>query len=281
MAYDTYASSVEDNRPVEVYVFTQASDEFRYTDQPADVVLSGLTYSAEAISRGRLEETRDSAVTNQVEITVPSSNSFVTRFKQYTPASRATVSIRRYQRSDAAVEVVTVFEGLVASVRFTEEGRVAVAKCIPVIEAESRPIPRQSYQNSCNHVLGDSLCKVDLTDARWRLSAPVTAFDSDTNTATVTGASSFGADWWVGGVMEVGGGADHRLILSQTGDDVKLLLPFPETIVGSTVVLLAGCDHSITTCDTKFNTPADTLSNVINYGGFAFVPNKNPYQTGL
>lgn len=81
--------------------------------------------------------------------------------------------------------------------------------------------------------------------------------------------------------MEVGGGDDHRLILSQSGDDVTLLLPFPETIVGSTVVLLAGCDHSITTCDTKFNTPEDTLSNVINYGGFAFVPNKNPFETGL
>ncbi len=281
MTYDTYASSVESNRPVELYVFTQGADEFLYTDQPADVVLSGLTYSAEAISRGRLEETRDSAVTNQVEITMPSSNSFVSRFKEYTPASRATISIRRYQRADTSVEVVTVFEGLVASVRFKEEGRVAVAKCVPVVQAESRPIPRQSYQNACNHVLGDSLCKVDLTDARWRLAATVTAFDSATNTATVAGASSFGSDWWVGGVMEVGGGDDHRLILSQSGDDVTLLLPFPETIVGSTVVLLAGCDHSITTCDTKFNTPEDTLSNVINYGGFAFVPNKNPFETGL
>jgi len=281
MTYDAYASSVEDNRPVELYVFTQGSDEFRYTDQPADVVVSGLTYTAEAISRSRLEETRDSAITGKLDITVPSSNSFASRFKKYTPALRATISVRRYQRSDTSVGVITVFEGFVGSVRFTQEGRVAAVTCIPAIQAQSRPIPRQSYQNSCNHVLGDSLCKVDLTDSRWRLSSPVTAFDSDTNKATVTGASAFGADWWTGGVMEIGGGADHRLILAQDGDDVTLLLPFPESIVGSTVVLLAGCDHSITTCDTKFNTPADPLSNVINYCGFPFVPNKNPHETGL
>jgi len=281
MAYDTYAASVEGNRPVELFTFVQAGDTFRYTDQPADVVVSGLTYTAQSISRGRLEETRDSATTNQIDITIPSSNSFVARFKEYTPASRASVTIQRYQREDATPEVITIFEGYVASVRYTEEGRVGVARCIPVIQAQSRPIPRQSYQNSCNHVLGDSLCKVDLTDSRWRLSATVTAFDSNTNKATVTGASTFGADWWVGGVVELGGGADHRLILAQDGNDVTLLLPFPESIVGSTVVLLAGCDHSITTCDTKFNTPADTLSNVINYGGFPFVPNKNPFQTGL
>ena len=51
--------------------------------------------------------------------------------------------------------------------------------------------------------------------------------------------------------------------------------------MGSTVVVLAGCDHSVTTCDTKFNTPEDTQSNVINYGGFPFVPGKNPFETGL
>ena len=81
--------------------------------------------------------------------------------------------------------------------------------------------------------------------------------------------------------MELGGGLDHRLILAQDGDDVTLLLPFAENIVGSTIVLLAGCDHSITTCDTKFSTPLDPLSNVRNFGGFPFVPTKNPHETGL
>lgn len=281
MTYDAYASSLEDGRPVEVYTLTQGTSTFRYTDQPGDVVISGLTYEATAVSRSRLEETRDSVLNNQVVITIPSSNAFVTRFKDYVPASRASVTVQRYQRSDTSLQLVTVFDGYVASARFVKDGLIAEVTCIPVIQAQSRPIPRQSYQNACNHVLGDSLCKVDLTDSRWRFSSTVSAFDSTTNLLTVTGASAFGSDWWAGGVVEVDGGADYRLVLRQSGDDLALLLPFPASIVGTTVVLLAGCDHSITTCDTKFNTPDDVLSNVINYGGFAFVPNKNPFQTGL
>lgn len=281
MTYDTYSSSVEENRPVELFTFVQGATIFRYTNQPADVTVASQVYASTTISRGRLEETRDSVVNNQVELTVPSSNTFATRFKANTPASRASIKVQRYQRSDTTPQVITIFEGFVSSVDFSQEGQVASIKCIPITQAQSRPIPRQGYQNACNHVLGDSLCKVDLTDARWRLSATATAFDASTNEVTVAGAGAFGADWWVGGVLEFGGGTDNRLIIAQSGDDLKLLLPFPNSVVGSTVVVLAGCDHSITTCDTKFNTPQDPQSNVINYGGFPFVPGKNPFETGL
>lgn len=81
--------------------------------------------------------------------------------------------------------------------------------------------------------------------------------------------------------MEINGGDDARLILSQSGDDLQLLLPFPDSILGSTVVILAGCDHTVTTCDSKFNTPSDPQSNVVNFGGFPFVPTKNPFEGGV
>ena len=44
--------------------------------------------------------------------------------------------------------------------------------------------------------------------------------------------------------------------------------------VGTEVEVFAGCDHTIATCKTQFDI-------VVNYGGFAFVPTRNPFESGL
>lgn len=278
MTYDALASGVESNRPVELYRIVQGGSTWEWTNIDREVTINSLTYEPEAISRGRIEQGPEDERAI-LEVTVPSENPFAIRFAPSTPGSRATITIQRYQYDDGGTpEVITIYEGKVSSVSFEDDEVIAKIACIPEQSAASRPIPRFTYQNLCNHVLYDGGCKVDETDSRWRLSATVTAFDPDTNLATVSGAGAFGADWWVGGFMEINGGDDIRMILSQSGDDLQLLLPFPTSIVGSTVVILAGCDHTIDTCDSKFDTPEDTLSNVLNYGGFPFVPTKNPYD---
>ena len=63
--------------------------------------------------------------------------------------------------------------------------------------------------------------------------------------------------------------------------DLLLLLPFPFTIVGQTVEVYAGCDHTAEPCATKFFTTEDPQGNLRNYGGFLFVPTKNPFESGL
>jgi len=37
---------------------------------------------------------------------------------------------------------------------------------------------------------------------------------------------------------------------------------------------VAGCDHSVSTCAARFD-------NLANYGGFPFIPTKNPFSTGV
>jgi hypothetical protein len=37
---------------------------------------------------------------------------------------------------------------------------------------------------------------------------------------------------------------------------------------------VAGCDHSVSTCAARFG-------NLANYGGFPFIPTKNPFSTGV
>ena len=48
----------------------------------------------------------------------------------------------------------------------------------------------------------------------------------------------------------------------------------PDSVVGQDVDVFAGCDHTVDTCDQKFD-------NVINYGGWPYVPSKNPFESGI
>jgi len=52
-------------------------------------------------------------------------------------------------------------------------------------------------------------------------------------------------------------------------------LPFSTSPMGQTVKCNKGCKHRVTAdCLNRF-------ANTANYGGFPYVPKKNPFQTGL
>lgn len=279
MTYDAFANTIESSRPIEVYRFIQGGQTFEFTSAEDEVTVDAVPYAPATISRGKIGQspTDRNAI---LEIRVPITNAFARRYRASTPGARASIQIKRVQRGDfPGPQSITIYDGFVGSVAFENEMKEAVIACRPIESASSRPVPRFSYQSLCNHVLFDDACKVDDTDSRWRLTVNVSAQSGAT--ITVPGAGAFGADWWVGGFVEIDGGDDARLVLAQSGNDLTLLLPFPQSAVGRQIIAFAGCDHTITTCDTKFDTPEDTDSNVINYGGFAFVPTRNPYQTGL
>lgn len=75
-----------------------------------------------------------------------------------------------------------------------------------------------------------------------------------------------------GGWLETDTGACH-MIVSEWTEGVELLYPVAIE-VGSGVQLTAGCDHSTSTCQSRFD-------NLDNYGGFPFIPTKNPFSTGI
>ncbi|GIX24913.1 MAG: hypothetical protein KatS3mg122_2144 [Caldimonas sp.] len=75
-----------------------------------------------------------------------------------------------------------------------------------------------------------------------------------------------------GGWLQTPAGARH-MIVSESTAGVELLYPVglaPQT----PVELVAGCDHSMPTCAARFD-------NLANYGGFPFIPTKNPFSTGV
>jgi uncharacterized phage protein (TIGR02218 family) len=269
VTFAAFETSVESSQPIELYEITLGTATYYYTSAEDDMTVMSIDYVALPIKRGKLSQGPEEANRN-VEIETTGSNVFVRKYIQSVPSERAKIVIKRLQRSDP--QVITLFEGYVRSIAFSKNGRVATIAVTPAISAVSRTIPRYTYQGSCNHVLYGPGCDIPDTDPAFRYTGVVSAVDGAV--VTVTGAGAFTDGWFNAGSAESLAGFDARLILSQVGDDITLLLPFPYDTIGQSIVLLAGCAHDIVTCKNKFN-------NVINYGGFAFVPTKNPFDTGI
>lgn len=273
MTYSAYEESVASGRPVEVYRFVLAAgDTFQYTSAEDEVTVGGFTYSPVPISRGRVVLNPED-VTQALEVELPSMDPFAQLYLSVVPGSRAELTIQRFHRDDTPTpELATVFRGFVRSVSFVRDAHVAKVLCIPLAAGAARPIPRFTYQGLCNHVLYDARCQVDDEDAAYKHVGTVTSVSG--NDITVAGVSGFGAGWFDGGRVELGTGGDFRSVQTSSGNVLTLMLPFSVDPTGTNVVVRAGCDHSLATCKSKFD-------NVVNYGGFAFIPTRNVFEVGL
>lgn len=271
MTFTAQESSQEGSRPFELYTITIGSSIVRYTSAEDDVVEAADTFTATNIQRSKLQgggpDSRDESIT----LTLPGDNSVVKQYINSVPGIKADVLIERMQRDDVTEETIIIFQGRITSVAFEENGRIAKVEVKPRVSAQSRPVPRFTYQGLCNHVLYDSACQVDDTDSNYRLSSAMVTAESG-NTITVTGADLQPDGWYTGGYVE--GNNDFRLIINHVGTLLTLHLPFASSALDTSVNVFAGCAHTIAVCNSKF-------SNVTNFGGFAYVPTKNIFQTGL
>jgi uncharacterized phage protein (TIGR02218 family) len=270
MTFDAQETSRESGSVLELYEFVLGLDTFRFTPFQRDVTWSGLNYTATTISRSKTGASIED-VAGQVTITTTIDNPVAAKFIPNVPGSVGSVRILRAHINDPAEETVLSFEGFIANVTLDGELEAKIL-CNPNTKIFDRAAPRFTYMGLCNHILYDARCKVDISlfDFTGLVSAVVG------NDITVNGASGLGAGFFVGGFARFPAGSteDARMILAQSGDTMTLLLPFAETILGSDIDLFAGCDHSLAICESKF-------ANVINYGGFPFVPRKNPFNTRL
>jgi uncharacterized phage protein (TIGR02218 family) len=126
------------------------------------------------------------------------------------------------------------------------------------------------FQHSCDAVLGDGRCGVNLSQAAFVDEAVVTAVES---AAVVLSGVDFVDDWATRGTLHLTSGAyaGRKLAIKRqrkqgtlTRVDLWQALPFPVS-VGAGVQLQAGCDKQFATCRAKF-------FNAVNFRGFPHMP---------
>ncbi len=271
-SFDVFESSVESSRPIEVYTISVGVDVYYYTSHSMDITIGSTVYEAIPISRSNVGQGAEERRRN-VTVRMPSDNAFVERYIDVVPGQRATVTVVRLQRDETPTfnTQVLVFKGSVASVQFIDDGNQVEVITRSIEAATSRAIPRFTFMGMCNHVWADNGCKVNSTAF-----AIVGNCSAETgNIITITGANAQPDGYWKGGWCKPNAKSDFRLILAHTGNNLTLLLPFSEPALSADVQVFPGCDHTLTgDCAIKFD-------NVLEFGGFAFVPTKNIFATGL
>lgn len=271
MSFDQFEESIEEAQTLELYQFAFGAEVYRFTSYNSDITWAGLSYTKTQISRTRQQSSIEDAI-NQMTITVNLENPVAQKFISNVPGVLGTVKVLRANANDPAEETVVVFDGFVAQAK-NDAALESQILCQPLTNILQQTGPRFTSQGLCNHVLYDVRCKV--ARVTFTYNGQVTGVTG--STITVNGLSVNGPTWAVGGFVQAPSSApeDKRMILSQSGDNITLLLPFSIPVLGIEVGVLAGCDHTINgDCLNKF-------SNTINFGGSPYVPRKNPFNSTL
>lgn len=280
MSYEIYENSVQDGDPVSRFVFAVGDTIYAYTTEPNIVSDSNYTFTPAAIKMGEVSQTNEMAK-DPLELEFHRDVTFAQLFLGGVPEQVTTVTVFRGHLGDTSEEFQFYWKGRVAGASVS--GDVVRIDCENIFTSMRRPGLRARYQKRCRHALYQSGCGV--SSALYASVSSVTAASGftitidelDSNNSNID-SNEANPDYYVGGMVETNDGAT-RYIVNQSGNVLTLIRPLQsliddvnDSVGGAEVTLYPGCDHTTDTCISKFD-------NLLNYGGFPYIPSKNPFGT--
>lgn len=258
----SYSTSVQSGRVRELYAFTDGATTWRYTSADRAVTAMTHTWESAPIGRGSIDETGEihRAV---LAITLPITDAFARGF--VSDQADRQVSVTMWSEA-AADDWAVAWRGRVVGASIS--GEVVTLNCESVFTSMRRPGLRARFTKGCRHALYGRGCGLDPDD--FDTAGTVSAVAGAV--VTVTGANAQADGWWVGGMLR-GPDGTTRMIVAHAGNNLTISRAIAGLAVSDAVLIYPGCDHTRGTCHTKFN-------NVLNYGGFPWIPQVNPFGGG-
>ncbi|AFE86373.1 tail assembly protein [Vibrio phage vB_ValS_R12Z] len=267
MSYTDKEDSLYDGRPVTVYHFNYGNEDYWYTSSDEDILSPGGTATSIHIKHGTMKETTEdkrSTVKIEIDANVPLSKAL-----RINPAdSVCRVNILRGHRNDTDRQWVYYWRGTVSVVGREEASQLSL-ECTHMLATLASGGLRSRFSYTCPHALYGPSCRATRSADKLR-TATVTAISG----AKVSLSGWSTTTWWNGGQMTFVNNKYRRYIMSSDATGILLDAVPIGLAVGMEVSLVAGCDRTKATCQSKFN-------NLANYGGYLAVPTKNPFQDGI
>lgn len=248
----------------DLYQISIGATNWRFTNAPVDKTYLANTYTSTALKRSNIESKRDMAKAN-LTIEIPLSHA---------------LSVQLLSSFTEQVVSLTIFTSRDGSVNATWKGRLVAIKpgdtllsliFESIFTSMQRSGLRARYQLQCRHALYSRGCGIDAED--FGVAGTVTGLTG--NTITVTEAASQANGYYLGGMIEAANGIKSFIIghsgstLTVQRTSAALREQWADEGSGTQVTIYPGCDLSRQTCASRFN-------NGLNYGGFDWIPQKNP-----
>lgn len=249
--------------PVDLFKITMGATTWNLTSADTEQTYNGDIYTPVACGRGGIEQKQELTKAN-VEVRLPIDHELA--ISLLTSYSEQVVSLTIFTKEGATVNVS--WKGRLASIKPGDANLALIFES--VFTSLRRPGLRARFQKSCRHALYGRGCTLDPED--YATIGACTALSGDAITVTEAGAQADG--YYTGGMVRA---PDNSLgyIINHVGT-VLTLQRVPYSISQTAAVgfpfnvtLYPGCDHTRGTCGDKF-------SNGLNYGGFDWIPRKNP-----
>ncbi len=263
MSYSGRETSTHAGAPIELYEFRRSATYWRYTSAADDQTYLMNTFRAIPIARSSIERTHEIGRAS-LKVTMPRDIDVAQDFLAAPPSEVTTLTVYRRHRDDA--DTVVIWMGRVLNAEW--RGSEVEFNCEPVYTSLQRTGLRRMYQRACQHTLYGPQCQVN--ESSHLLTATVLSVSGFT--LQVPAAASYPDGHFAGGfaMWHDASGARRRMITASTGATITLAQSPTGLAAGMTVALYPGCDHTLATCDAKFN-------NAANYGGFPYMPQLNPF----
>jgi len=264
MAYEDFEEGAE-GFPVELYKFKRGlSEQYLLTSSNEPITFLSEVYLPVQIARGAIEQNQEME-RQPLQIQIQRDAEILENFVGFPPTEIMTVTIFRFHENDTPTpEVVTIWQGRVLSNAW--EGSQATLHCEPVFTSLKRPGLRRKYASQCPHILYGGECAISNFD--FQVNATLTVV---TNGVELTSPDFIVAlDHFFGGYIVLDN-REFRTVVEDPGlGTITIASSISGLEVGNTVAAFPGCAHDLDDCLVKF-------ANIVNYGGFPYVPGVNPF----
>lgn len=273
MSHDAREKSQEDGEPIELYQFAYQGQFLRYTSAQDPHTVAGSVWTPAKLEHGDIEHSSELAKMD-LEITCNREFAIAAAFRGPPPSARIALTVWEWHIGETDAERKIIWAGSILNCEATPDGNAKLTG-ENILTSLRRQGLRRKQQRPCQHSLYEGTpgrgCALDRT--AFARPAIITSLSGLALTSPTFDLEVDG--WFAGGFVEVdigGGFKDRRAIRSHTGDTILISHPFATLEAGGAVVAYAGCDHTPTQCDDKFD-------NYVNYGGFPDRQKQNPIGT--
>lgn len=249
---------------VDLYELTDGTTTWRFTNASKDITYNLNTYTASAISRGVIESKQELARAN-LSVRIPLSYSLASTL--LSTFSDQLLSLTIYTQRAASTSVS--WKGRLVSLKPDDTDLAMIFESI--FTSLRRAGLRARYQRQCRHALYSAGCT--LSPATFAVAATLNTITGDV--LDVPEAALQPDGYYLGGMLAAADGV-LSFIVGHVGNLLSLQRVSSSLVTqlatdgpGTAITIYPGCDLSRATCIAKFN-------NLLNYGGFDWIPTKNP-----